>query len=57
MKLEAIVIPVSDADRAKEFYTKLGWRLDADRSAGTDFRHCPIDRHQLSSDSNYEEQT
>jgi catechol 2,3-dioxygenase-like lactoylglutathione lyase family enzyme len=30
MKLEAIVIPVSDVDRAKAFYTGLGWRLDAD---------------------------
>jgi catechol 2,3-dioxygenase-like lactoylglutathione lyase family enzyme len=30
LKLEAVVIPVSDADRAKEFYAKLGWRLDAD---------------------------
>ena len=30
MKLEAIVIPVSDVDRAKEFYGTLGWRLDAD---------------------------
>jgi catechol 2,3-dioxygenase-like lactoylglutathione lyase family enzyme len=29
MKLEVIVIPVSDVDRAKEFYRKLGWRLDA----------------------------
>jgi len=38
MKLEVIVIPVSDVDRAKEFYSKLGWRLDADRSAGSDFR-------------------
>jgi catechol 2,3-dioxygenase-like lactoylglutathione lyase family enzyme len=28
MKLEVIVIPVSDADRAKQFYMKLGWRLD-----------------------------
>jgi catechol 2,3-dioxygenase-like lactoylglutathione lyase family enzyme len=37
MKLEAVVIPVSDADRAKEFYSKLGWRLDADRS-GDSFR-------------------
>jgi catechol 2,3-dioxygenase-like lactoylglutathione lyase family enzyme len=37
MKLEAVVIPVSDADRAKEFYAKLGWRLDADR-AGDNFR-------------------
>src|SRR5277367_2139108 len=28
MKLEVVVIPVSDVDRAKEFYSKLGWRLD-----------------------------
>ena len=31
-------IPVSDVDRAKEFYGKLGWRLDADRAAGDNFR-------------------
>jgi catechol 2,3-dioxygenase-like lactoylglutathione lyase family enzyme len=31
MKLEVVVIPVSDVDRAKDFYTRLGWRLDADR--------------------------
>jgi catechol 2,3-dioxygenase-like lactoylglutathione lyase family enzyme len=37
MKLEVIVIPVSDADRAKEFYSRLGWRLDADVTGG-DFR-------------------
>ena len=30
LKLEVIVIPVSDADRAKRFYGRLGWRLDAD---------------------------
>jgi catechol 2,3-dioxygenase-like lactoylglutathione lyase family enzyme len=30
LKLEVVVIPVSDVDRAKEFYAKLGWRLDAD---------------------------
>ena len=30
MKLEIVVIPVSDVDRAKQFYAKLGWRLDAD---------------------------
>ena len=30
MKLEVVVIPVSDVDRAKEFYARLGWRLDAD---------------------------
>src|SRR6202050_1100170 len=29
-KLEVVVIPVSDFDRAKEFYAGLGWRLDAD---------------------------
>jgi len=38
MKLEVIVIPVSDVDRAKEFYRKLGWRLDADYDSGKDFR-------------------
>jgi catechol 2,3-dioxygenase-like lactoylglutathione lyase family enzyme len=38
MKLEIVVIPVSDADRAKEFYTRLGWRLDADFASGDDFR-------------------
>ncbi|MFY0575897.1 VOC family protein [Cystobacter fuscus] len=34
LKLEAVVIPVSDLDRAKKFYTGLGWRLDADFSKG-----------------------
>jgi catechol 2,3-dioxygenase-like lactoylglutathione lyase family enzyme len=38
MKFEVVVIPVSDVDRAKEFYTKLGWRLDADFDSGQDFR-------------------
>jgi catechol 2,3-dioxygenase-like lactoylglutathione lyase family enzyme len=38
MKFEIVVIPVSDVDRAKEFYTKLGWRLDADFDNGKDFR-------------------
>jgi catechol 2,3-dioxygenase-like lactoylglutathione lyase family enzyme len=38
MKLEVVVIPVSDVDRAKEFYGKLGWRLDADYDSGKDFR-------------------
>src|ERR1700722_2224604 len=38
MKLEIVVIPVSDADRAKEFYGRLGWRLDADYDNGKDFR-------------------
>ena len=38
MKLEVVVIPVSDVDRAKEFYGRLGWRLDADFAAGADYR-------------------
>jgi catechol 2,3-dioxygenase-like lactoylglutathione lyase family enzyme len=38
MKFEVIVIPVSDVDRAKEFYGRLGWRLDADYDNGKDFR-------------------
>jgi catechol 2,3-dioxygenase-like lactoylglutathione lyase family enzyme len=38
MKLEVVVIPVSDVDRAKEFYARLGWRLDADFTAGDDWR-------------------
>jgi hypothetical protein len=40
LKFEVVVIPVSDADRAKEFYGRLGWRLDADymvrEQAGTE---------------------
>ena len=36
MKLEVITVPVSDIDRAKEFYGGLGWRLDADFSNGDD---------------------
>jgi catechol 2,3-dioxygenase-like lactoylglutathione lyase family enzyme len=38
MKFEIVVIPVSDVDRAKTFYTKLGWRLDADFAHGDDWR-------------------
>jgi catechol 2,3-dioxygenase-like lactoylglutathione lyase family enzyme len=38
MKLEVIVIPVSDVDRAKRFYGSLGWRLDLDFASGDDFR-------------------
>jgi catechol 2,3-dioxygenase-like lactoylglutathione lyase family enzyme len=38
LKLEAFVIPVSDVDRAKEFYAKLGWRLDADFPFDNGFR-------------------
>jgi catechol 2,3-dioxygenase-like lactoylglutathione lyase family enzyme len=38
MKLEVVVIPVSDVDRAKAFYQRLGWRLDAEFAGGEDFR-------------------
>jgi predicted enzyme related to lactoylglutathione lyase len=37
-KFEAVVIPVSDVDRAKQFYEKLGWRLDADFRFDNGFR-------------------
>ena len=38
MQLEVVVIPVSDVDRARDFYERLGWRLDADVATGADFR-------------------
>jgi catechol 2,3-dioxygenase-like lactoylglutathione lyase family enzyme len=38
LKLEVVVFPVSDVDRAKDFYAGLSWRLDADISAGDNFR-------------------
>jgi catechol 2,3-dioxygenase-like lactoylglutathione lyase family enzyme len=38
MKLEVVVIPVSDVDRAKSFYSNLGWKLDADFVRGDAFR-------------------
>jgi catechol 2,3-dioxygenase-like lactoylglutathione lyase family enzyme len=38
LKLEVVVIPVSDVDRAKHFYQSLGWRLDADFANGDDWR-------------------
>ena len=38
MKFEIAVIPISDVDRAKEFYQNLGWRLDAEFDSGKDFR-------------------
>ncbi|MFE4695763.1 VOC family protein [Streptomyces sp. NPDC001935] len=38
MKLEVVVVPVSDVDRAKSFYTRLGWRLDADIAPDDTFR-------------------
>src|SRR6266480_1485665 len=38
MKLEVVIVPVSDVDRAKRFYQSLGWRLDADFATGEDWR-------------------
>src|SRR6476660_1830339 len=38
LKLEVVVIPVSDVDRAKRFYQGLGWRLDADFTRGGNWR-------------------
>jgi catechol 2,3-dioxygenase-like lactoylglutathione lyase family enzyme len=43
LKLEVVTIPVSDIDRAKSFYTGLGWRLDADIS-GDNFRVIQVTR-------------
>jgi catechol 2,3-dioxygenase-like lactoylglutathione lyase family enzyme len=37
LKLEVVVIPVSDVERAKRFYGTLGWRLDADFTSGEDW--------------------
>lgn len=44
MKLEAVIISVSDVDRAKAFYQKLGWRLDLDLAVG-DFRGIQVTPH------------
>lgn len=38
LKLEVVILPVSDVDRAKRFYEGLGWRLDADFTTGDDWR-------------------
>jgi catechol 2,3-dioxygenase-like lactoylglutathione lyase family enzyme len=38
LRIEIVVVPVSDVDRAKEFYRSLGWRLDADFDSGNEFR-------------------
>jgi catechol 2,3-dioxygenase-like lactoylglutathione lyase family enzyme len=38
MKLEVVVVPVADVDKAKDFYQGMGWRLDTDVSAGDDYR-------------------
>jgi catechol 2,3-dioxygenase-like lactoylglutathione lyase family enzyme len=37
MKLEVVMVPVADVDKAKDFYQGLGWRLDADVAAGDDY--------------------
>ena len=38
LKLEVVVIPVADVDRARQFYESLGWRLDADFASGDQWR-------------------
>lgn len=38
MKIEIVIIPVTDVDRAKRFYRGLGWRLDLDFKSGDDYR-------------------
>jgi catechol 2,3-dioxygenase-like lactoylglutathione lyase family enzyme len=38
LKIENVILPVSDVDRAKRFYEGLGWRLDADFTNGDDWR-------------------
>src|SRR4029079_9929535 len=45
MKLEVVVIGVSDVDRAKAFYEKLGWRLDGDFTVGESFRGIQFTPH------------
>ena len=45
MKLEVVVLGVSDVDRAKAFYENLGWRLDADFATGNEFRVVPLTPH------------
>jgi catechol 2,3-dioxygenase-like lactoylglutathione lyase family enzyme len=45
LKLEVVVLGVSDVDRAKAFYEKLGWRVDADFATGPDFRVVQVTPH------------
>ena len=45
MKLEVVVLGVSDVERAKAFYENLGWRLDADFATGDDFRVVQLTPH------------
>ena len=40
MKLEVVILPVSDAERAKRFYEGLGWRVDADFPEATNGARC-----------------
>jgi catechol 2,3-dioxygenase-like lactoylglutathione lyase family enzyme len=42
LKLEVVVVPVSDVERAKRFYLGMGWRLDADFAAGDSWRVCQV---------------
>jgi catechol 2,3-dioxygenase-like lactoylglutathione lyase family enzyme len=44
-KLEIVVLPVSDVDRAKRFYERLGWRLDADFASGDSWRVVQVTPH------------
>src|SRR5690349_2010725 len=45
MKLEVVVLSISDIDRAKAFYESLGWRLDADFVISDDFRVLQVTPH------------
>jgi len=45
MKLEVVMLGVSDIDRAKAFYQKLGWRFDGDFTVGDDFRAVQMTPH------------
>jgi catechol 2,3-dioxygenase-like lactoylglutathione lyase family enzyme len=45
MKLEVVLLGVSDVDRAKAFYENLGWRLDADFASGDEFRGLQLTPH------------
>ena len=45
MKLEVVILGVSDVDRAKAFYENLGWRLDADFTVSADFRVLQLTPH------------
>ena len=57
MKLEVVVIGVSDVDRAKAFYEKLGWRLDARFCNERRVPHYSIHTAQLSSLDNFRQRS